>query len=188
MNTLRFRILTLIVAASLLNGCAFVDMQVPLPDSSAALERPLDWASLGQGAKVCSSFSDMRPKQSTIGPVRNLFGMKTASVRPASSIPDWVKSTFERELETGGFMVARTPCPDDTSLLMEVSLTDVSGDSYFLVGTEVKMEIQVRDKESQLINRVFVGRGAASDWATALSQSMGSVVSNFRDELFQELQ
>ncbi|MCB0324527.1 MAG: hypothetical protein KDD69_13185 [Bdellovibrionales bacterium] len=177
-----------VVAAAVVfpTGCAFIDQQVPLAYSPRTLDEQPMTVPFGEGRVACVTRPmDQRPEQTRLGPVRNLYGMKTANVRPSGDVPLWIQDAIAAELEQAGFKVVRDNC--DASLVdYEVSSTVLKtvGDAYFRVSVEVALALGVaRGKQPLLPQRVYTGEASGGNWSYALSLALEKALVRFIADL-----
>ena len=101
-------LLTIILGSGHLLGCAFVDRRVTLtPPTTIPQTFSASTSSSDKKEISVARPQDLRPDPTTVGNIRNGYGMVTASVRSNTDIPMWVTNSVIQGLERAGFRVER---------------------------------------------------------------------------------
>lgn len=108
---------------------------------------------------VAVRVTDMRQgSRTTVGEVRNGFGMHTADVEIQQDPVVWVKEALERELTVQGFRVVQA---EGESGLLSSELVALHCDAYLSYAAEVSLRVEFKTGQTAIPPVVYVGHGSA---------------------------
>jgi hypothetical protein len=88
-------LLALVVCLEFVSGCAFTDRHVNLaPPPTVSLVTPSSAVSQNEKVVSVARPQDLRPDPTTVGNIRNGYGMVTAQVRSNSDVAMWVANSL----------------------------------------------------------------------------------------------
>jgi uncharacterized lipoprotein YajG len=147
-------------------GCAFGTRTVSLnpvtvPGQSSAGARQTVYVLPAQ---------DLRDDKSSVGCVRNGFGMRTAEVVANSDVARWIQQSVASSLTASGYEVREGAPPDATNALsVAVSVNKVFCNSYMHYGADVSLSCEVRRGDRAVDKFDVQGTAAAINWAGTAS-------------------
>ncbi len=108
---------------------------------------------------VAVRVTDMRQgSRTTVGEMRNGFGMHTADVEIQQDAVLWVKGALERELTVQGFRVAQS---EGAPGLLNSELLALHCGAYLSHGGEVSLRVEFKSGQNAIPPAVYVGHGSA---------------------------
>ncbi len=173
----------LIAATVVLEGCAFGARNATLryPPQAEPSGGPVARAATapaGQKGQIAlAAFSDARTDKKLVGAVRNGFGMRTAEVVSADSVPTWVTGALKTELTASGYQVTDKVDESGAGTSLGGDVTLVWCDAYFTYSGEVALSIRLRRDGRDVLSRSYTGQGSAGmNWA-ATAEAYGQTLS-----------
>ncbi len=176
-------ILTTMLAAILLGGCAFGDrvtlLQYPPPPpegaAQAAVASPSTVLRKGQPDVIVGEFVDQRPNKSKIGFVQNTYGMETADVIAANDVTEWIRNALVTELQLNGYRatLAKAKSASGNSLLVTGEIQKVLTKAYFSYNSEIIFTADVMRASKSLGKKTYVGRGGGGVNIAATGKAFG---------------
>jgi hypothetical protein len=155
-----------LIAVALLNtsGCAFGTRHPTLSYAVGTEKKPANDVSI-----YIESFLDERLERDVIGHVRNGWGMKTAEVVTTTSVPDWIATAMQAELENSGYTVTDDPKTDHT---IRGEVIKVYCDSYMSYDGVVGIGVTLQRGGENLFTRKYLGNDSSINMA-ATAKSYG---------------
>jgi len=137
-----------ILCGGLLSACAFTDRHVNL--APPTVMPPMVSSSVPQDGKVVSVArpEDLRPDPTTVGNIRNGYGMVTAQVRSNNDVAMWVANSLISGLEQAGYRVERAETAEtaQTPLSIDIGVSRVFTEytpSFFTIDGKADVAAQV---------------------------------------------
>jgi hypothetical protein len=186
-------LIPLLVACSVLGGCAFGNRHVTL--SYQTVTSSAD----GQGIRplLVETFADERPpEQPEVGNVQNLMGMKTAKVLVADgqSIGRWVTDALIAELDAAGFDVRHADAVPEGFVGCRIggSVEQVYIEMYMTYDATIKLNIQIvcgdsGSEDSEIMNRAMIGSWKETAVFASASEYERVLVATLQDVLQKSL-
>ena len=162
---------TMIIAATLLAGCAFGTRHPTLIYPPAV--EPSAITAVQAAAKpapkkmqiILGEISDQRSDKNVVGTMRNFYGIRTADVIPTNSVPDWVMQAIKIELQNDGYAVQTESTGGDrpTSARAVVSgqILNVFCDVSMRYTAQVSLLARVSRDGKEVLNKQYQGEGSA---------------------------
>jgi len=192
---------TMILAATLLAGCAFGTRHPTLiyppavePSAITAVQAAAKPAPKNTQI-ILSEFSDQRSDKNVVGTMRNGFGMRTADVIPTNSVPDWMMQAMRIELQNDGYAVQTESTggdrPTGASAVVSGQILNVFCDMYMSYSAQVSLLARLTRDGKELLNKQYQGEGSAGiawagtaeSYAQSLALALASAVKQFVAEL-----
>ncbi len=114
--------------------------------------------------------ADQRAIKTSVGCVRNGFGMKTAKVVANGNVPDWVHATVKENLKKCGFHVLDEQAEssgDQEPVVVAIDLFRVYCDSYMQYDASVELNAMVKQNGQIITQRTIVGDAQSTNWAAS---------------------
>jgi hypothetical protein len=180
----RFVRSVLLGSALLAGGCAFGDRTVTLtypPPAHDSGEPATATASAPQApsphaAVVLRPFGDQRRRTNTssIGEVRNGWGIPTAEVVAEGDVIAWVMKGIEAELAARGLRVLRDGPPGEPDLpVLSGDVLTVYATAVFAYDGKVEFSVTLRQADQALLQQQYRGSGGAGAVWAATAESYG---------------
>ena len=173
-----FRVVLCLVIVSSLAACAFGDRDVVLsypPDtkSNDSLVGSAEAAPIvaDAGTKLTVLlFDDLRADKSTVGEVRNGWGMKTADANTSSDVPEWVRNAITFEFKQAGFEVLSEMSADaENQIVLDGQIVNAFCTALFSYEAKVSFIAKlIRDGET-LLDTGYNGEGSIGNGVTGLN-------------------
>ncbi len=170
----------LITACSvLLPACAFTDRHVSLAPPQTIPQLAVA-ASPAQPGKVVSVArpQDLRPDPTTVGNIRNGYGMVTAQVRSNNDVALWVTNSLVTGLEQAGYRVERAETVETTQtpLAIDVGVSRVFTEyvpGFFTISgkADIAAQIEIYKQGQRVLRRVYTGKYENTNLVVATSAS-----------------
>lgn len=116
-------------------------------------------------------FEDRRKDTTTVGAVRNGFGMKMAPVKAANSVTDWVDYAVKVELANAGYAVIPRSEATDASVILAGSIDTVYADAYFEYGGKVSLLVTLTQGGTDVLSQTYNGAGSAGTNVSGTAKS-----------------
>ncbi len=182
-----------LLIVTILSGCAFGTRRPTLtyPPASEEPAAAVAQAAVPVAAKnmtvVLASFRDERSDKSTVGTVRNGFGMRTADVVPNNTVSEWVTQAVATELRSNGYKVVSGTASDPkdpNALWLSGDVLNVFCDMYFSYTGQVSLLAKGRNAQGELFTKHYAGEGTAGiAWAATGDSFAQSLALALRDAL-----
>ena len=159
-------LLSLVLGSGNLLGCAFVDRRVTLtpPTTIPQTFNSLISSSNKKEISVARP-QDLRPDPTTVGNIRNGYGMVTASVRSNTDIPMWVTNSIIQGLERAGFRVERAETVETapTPVALDIAVSRASTEhapGFFTMKAkgDVAAQVEVYKEGRRIHRRTYAGK------------------------------
>lgn len=193
----------MLMSVVLLAGCAFGTRQATLiyppatqPGESSVAHAAERTAVPPRDVRVIlGPFADKRSDTKTVGTVRNGFGMRTAEVVPANSVPDWVLQALSKELKDNGYTVVGSAATNDTpaskNIVVSGEILNVFCDMYFSYTGQVSFIARVSKNGKEILNKHYAGEGSAGvawagtgeSYAQSLALALAAALRQFISDL-----
>ncbi len=195
-NSIKARF-AIVVAASLLSGCAFGDRVTELeyppaaPEGVAQAAGPLPSTvpHTDRPDVVVGEFQDPRPEKKKIGFVQNTYGMTTANVLVASDVAEWIRGALVTELNANGYRASLGKFADATAkdLIVTGEIEKVLTKAYFTYNSEIIFSAKIQRAETSLSNRKYVGHGGGDLNLASTAKSFGQSLALALQEALRHL-
>ena len=178
------KIVTLLVAAWVLAGCALTDDTVAVP------YQPSDAARLADAGPVGIAVVDSRTAdRNRISTKKNTYGMEMGAIRPERPVSDIVRDALTQEFERRGFHIE----PGQRLVTIAVDRFYNDFDIGFWAVTakgDVQLTVTVADPAgAQLFNRPYAGTSEDSSLAfgsSAAGRTVGEALKDALAKLFAD--
>ena len=159
-------LLTFVLGSGNLLGCAFVDRRVTLTPPTTTPQTFSTSASSSDKKEISIARpQDLRPDPTTVGNVRNGYGMVTASVRSNTDIPMWVTNSIIQGLERSGFSVERAetvetaPTPVALDIAVSRAFTEHAPGFFTMKAKgDVAAQVEVYKDGRRIHRRTYAGK------------------------------
>ena len=159
-------LLTTILGSGSVLGCAFVDRRVTLTPPTTIPQTFSTSASSADKKEISVARpQDFRPDPTTVGNVRNGYGMVTASVRSNTDIPMWVTNSIIQGLERAGFRVERAetvetaPTPVALDIAVSRAFTEHAPGFFTMTAKgDVAAQVEVYQDGRRILRRMYTGK------------------------------
>lgn len=188
-----FHIGIYLLTIAVLSGCAFGTRQAnliypPAPEAGAAIPAAQAQPPARKASSIyVANFRDERTDKSTVGTVRNGFGMRTADVVPTGSVSDWVTQGMTRELRASGYTVVTKPAGDAVdpgAYLVSGDVLNVFCDMYMSYTGQVSLLVKASLDGTEVMTKHYAGEGSAGiAWAATGESYAQSLALALRDAL-----
>lgn len=161
------------------SACAFTDRHVDLSPPVAIQPSTVPPASPeSTNIVTITRPQDLRPDPTTIGNIRNGYGMVTAQIRSNNDVALWVANSLGAGLEQAGFRVERAETIEtaQTPLAMDIGVSRVFAEHtpgfFTLTGKgDVAAQIEVYRRGQRILRRVYAGKYETTDLMAMTSAS-----------------
>jgi hypothetical protein len=131
-----------------------------------------------QNGKVVSVArpQDLRPDPTTVGNIRNGYGMVTAQVRSNSDVAMWVANSLIGGLEQAGYRVERAETVEtaQTPIAIDIGVSRVFTEyvpTFFTIDgkADVAAQVEVYKQGQRILRRVYTGKYENANFVVATS-------------------
>lgn len=170
-------LLSLILGSGSIFGCAFVDRRVTLtpPTTIPQISTPSSPSS-GERTISVARPQDLRPDPTTVGNIRNGYGIVTASVRSNTDIPMWMASSIIQGLERTGFRIERVETVEtaSTPIALDIAVSRVftehaPGFLRLTAKGDVAAQVEVYKDGTRILRRTYTGKYENPEFFTTTS-------------------
>lgn len=201
--TMSKRLMPLLVVLVLAGtaGCAFTDRRVNLaPPTSVPVIRPSSPNTTGAAKAInIARPQDLRPDPTTVGNIKNGYGMVTAQVRSNNDIPLWVTNSIIQGLERSGYTIERVETVDNAHhpVVIDLAVSRVFTEhvpGFFTVtgSGDIVAQIEVYKNSKRVHRRTYTGTYkdtglVVSTSADAYQQLLDAAMKNFLQKTLPDL-
>jgi hypothetical protein len=163
------------------SACAFTDRHVNLvPPSTIPQFAPSSPATDSQTGRVVSVAhpEDLRPDPTTVGNIRNGYGMVTAQVRSNNDVTMWVANSLIGGLEQAGYRVERAETVEtaQTPVAIDIGVSRVFTEyvpGLFTINgkADVAAQVEVYKQGQRILRRVYTGKYENTNFVATTSAS-----------------
>lgn len=172
-------ILVVPACSNFLGGCAFTDRHVNLapPTVMPQIAVPASTSASHRTVSIARP-QDLRPDPTTVGNIRNGYGMVTAQVRSNNDIPLWVTNSVIAGLEQAGFRVERVETVETahTPVAIDIAVSRVFTEhapGFFTLTAkgDVAAQIEVYKQGKRILRRTYAGKYEDPEFFVTTSSS-----------------
>jgi YajG family uncharacterized lipoprotein len=165
-----------IFCGGLVSACAFTDRHVNL--APAMMPQIVSSSSVPQDGKVVSVArpQDLRPDPTTVGNIRNGYGIVTAQVRSNNDVAMWVANSLISGIEQAGYRVERAETVETahTPLAIDIEVSRVFTEyapNFFTIDgkADVAARVEVYRRGQRILRRLYTGKYENTNFVVATS-------------------
>ena len=157
---------SLILFSGTMFGCAFTDRHVTLtPPTTIPQTFSPSTPSANKKTISVARPQDLRPDPTTVGNIKNGYGMVTAQVRSNNDIPMWVTNSIIQGLEQAGYRVERVETVETalTPVAIDIAVSrafteHVAGFITVTGKGDIAAQIEVYRDGSRILRRMYAGK------------------------------
>ena len=193
-------LLSLILGLGSIFGCAFVDRRVTLtpPTTIPQISTP-STPSTGEKTISVARPQDLRPDPTTVGNIRNGYGIVTAQVRSNTDIPMWVTNSIIQGLERAGYRAERVETAEtaSTPVALDIAVSRVFTEhapGFFRLTAkgDVAAQVEVYKYGTRILRRTYTGKYENPEFFTTTSANeyqtlLDAAMKNFLQKALPDL-
>jgi len=157
----------IVMLIALFSGCAFGTRHANLREITVASRTP-DAGSRAVSIYV-SPVEDCRAERSSIGCVRNGFGMRTAEVVCRTDVCEWARNCIAASLRKAGYDVHTEAHSPQCEITLNTMMDKAFCESYMKYKAEVSLGIELTTAGKVVKRGNYKGVASSMNWAATAS-------------------